>query len=156
MARASRTFRDACDMANPRWPGKRSRHSRRMRNPQLCVSGKRPMTWQDVIITVFSRCSLRSECLNSERFLDWLPYREAQCTCVIPDQVQITPNSVSRVSILRSMDLQASYGKLMTKFSLTACTHFSVNIHLRYCGHERKLVCHSCKVACKVNLNLPW
>ena len=26
-----------------RWRGKRSRHSRRMRNPQLCVSGKRPM-----------------------------------------------------------------------------------------------------------------
>ena len=27
--------------ANPRWRGKRSRHSRRMRNPQLCVSSKR-------------------------------------------------------------------------------------------------------------------
>ena len=27
-----------------RWRGKRSRHSRRMRNPQFCVSGKRPMT----------------------------------------------------------------------------------------------------------------
>ena len=26
-----------------RWRGKRSRHSRRMRNPQFCVSGKRPM-----------------------------------------------------------------------------------------------------------------
>ena len=26
-----------------RWPGKRSRHSRRMRNPQFYVSGKRPM-----------------------------------------------------------------------------------------------------------------
>ena len=30
-------------IANPRWPGKRSRHSRRMRNPQFYVSGKRPM-----------------------------------------------------------------------------------------------------------------
>ena len=28
-----------------RWRGKRSRHSRRMRNPQFCVSGKRPMEW---------------------------------------------------------------------------------------------------------------
>ena len=28
---------------NPRWRGKRSRHSRRMHNPQFCVSGKRPM-----------------------------------------------------------------------------------------------------------------
>ena len=26
-----------------RWRGKRSRHSRRMRNPQFCISGKRPM-----------------------------------------------------------------------------------------------------------------
>ena len=26
-----------------RWRGKRSRHSRRMRNPQLCVFGRRPM-----------------------------------------------------------------------------------------------------------------
>ena len=28
-----------------RWRGKRSRHSRRMRNPQFYVSGKRPMTY---------------------------------------------------------------------------------------------------------------
>ena len=30
-------------IAKQLWRGKRSRHSRRMRNPQLCVSGKRPM-----------------------------------------------------------------------------------------------------------------
>ena len=30
-------------IANPRWWGKRSRHSRRMRNQQFYVSGKRPM-----------------------------------------------------------------------------------------------------------------
>ena len=30
-------------IANPRCRGKRSRHSRRMRNPQFYVSGKRPM-----------------------------------------------------------------------------------------------------------------
>ena len=30
-------------VANPRWWGKRSRHSRRMRNPQSYVSGKRPI-----------------------------------------------------------------------------------------------------------------
>ena len=29
-------------IANPRWWGKRSRHSRRMRNPQFYVSGKSP------------------------------------------------------------------------------------------------------------------
>ena len=30
-------------IANPQWRGKRSRHSRRMRNPQFYVSGKRPI-----------------------------------------------------------------------------------------------------------------
>ena len=35
-----------------RWWGKRSRHSRRMRNPQLYVSGKRPMA---------SLCSVRPD-----------------------------------------------------------------------------------------------
>ena len=41
-------------IANPWWRGKRSRHSRRMRNPQFYVSGKRSIgrfvgTWHDVI-----------------------------------------------------------------------------------------------------------
>ena len=31
-------------IVNSRWRGKRSRHDRRMRNPQFYVSGKRPMT----------------------------------------------------------------------------------------------------------------
>ena len=30
-------------IANPRWRGKHSRHSRRMRNSQFCVPGKRPI-----------------------------------------------------------------------------------------------------------------
>ena len=30
-------------IANPRWRGKRAWHSRRIRNPQFCVSGKRPI-----------------------------------------------------------------------------------------------------------------
>ena len=42
-ARASRTCRDACRDRQPVMAGKRSRHSRRMRNPQFYVSGKRPM-----------------------------------------------------------------------------------------------------------------
>ena len=32
-----------------RWRRKRSRHSRRMRNPQFCVSGKRPMSYSRLI-----------------------------------------------------------------------------------------------------------
>ena len=39
------------------WRGKCSRHSRRMRNPQFCVSGKRPMRngflWDFIIIELF-------------------------------------------------------------------------------------------------------
>ena len=47
---ASRHVRDAravmhVGIVNPRWWWKRSRHSRRMRNPQFYVSGKRPMLW---------------------------------------------------------------------------------------------------------------
>ena len=39
-------------IANSRWRGKRFRHSRRMRNPQFYVSGKRPvvMTWASVYL----------------------------------------------------------------------------------------------------------
>ena len=45
---ASQHVRHARDMmhvgiANPRWRGKRFRHPRRMRNPQLYISSKRPM-----------------------------------------------------------------------------------------------------------------
>ena len=32
------------------WRGKRSRHSRRMRNPQFYVSGKRPMLWPQLSV----------------------------------------------------------------------------------------------------------
>ena len=38
-------------IANPRWRGKRSWHSRRMRNPQFYVSAKRPMSILELIIT---------------------------------------------------------------------------------------------------------
>ena len=31
-----------------RWRGKRSRYSRRMHNPQFCVSGKRPVAWRQI------------------------------------------------------------------------------------------------------------
>ena len=34
-----------CDFLWSQWRGKHSRHSRRMRNPQFNVSGKRPMPW---------------------------------------------------------------------------------------------------------------
>ena len=37
-------------VANPQWRGKRSRHSLRMRNPQLYVSGKRPTGMSRVLL----------------------------------------------------------------------------------------------------------
>ena len=43
-ARAPRTCRDACRDSLPAVAGKTARHFRRMRNPQLYVSGKRPIT----------------------------------------------------------------------------------------------------------------
>ena len=50
-------------IANPRWRGKRSRHSRRMRKQQFYVSGKRPIgqgrlsTYEDVMAwTPFPHC----------------------------------------------------------------------------------------------------
>ena len=37
-----------------RWRGKRSRHSRRMRNPQFYVSGKRPISpWRSLLVLLF-------------------------------------------------------------------------------------------------------
>ena len=37
-----------------RWPGKRFRHSRRMRNPQFCIFGKRPMVTIRAILKNFN------------------------------------------------------------------------------------------------------
>ena len=63
---AWRTCRDACcDRSEVGGGEKRSRHTRRMRKPQLCVSGKRPMQYKlavtqgigsfDRLLTVTSR-----------------------------------------------------------------------------------------------------
>ena len=39
-----------------RWRGKRSRYSRRMRNPQFCISGKRPMPCHSSLLMICHRC----------------------------------------------------------------------------------------------------
>ena len=49
--------------ANPQWRGKRSRHSRRMHNPQFYVSGKRPMvhkTGTTQGLVVYSEATFKS------------------------------------------------------------------------------------------------
>ena len=42
-----------------RWRGKRSRHSRCMRNPQFCVSGKRPVLLSSFICAWYLQCIIR-------------------------------------------------------------------------------------------------
>ena len=44
-------------IVNAQWRGKRSRHSRRMRNPQFYVSGMRPMEIQLCVICKIFRCT---------------------------------------------------------------------------------------------------
>ena len=56
--RASRTCHDAravmhVGIADPRWQGKRSWHSRHMGNPQMYVSGKRPITENIYLLPLF-------------------------------------------------------------------------------------------------------
>ena len=41
-------------IANPRWRGNRSRHSRRMQNSQFCVSGKRSIAGLDFNMKLYS------------------------------------------------------------------------------------------------------
>ena len=49
-----------------RWRGKCSRHSRRMRNPQFYVSGKRPMPSEGCLLTVGVICQWAGEPMPSE------------------------------------------------------------------------------------------
>ena len=51
-----------------RWRGKRSRHSRRMRNPQFYVSGKRP------IGEIFLMFTTRMQTVPNINFRAWFPY----------------------------------------------------------------------------------
>ena len=55
-------------IANPRWRGKRSRHSRRMRNPQFYVSGKRPMLYHGSIVMTWLTIT-RLNCIHQFVFV---------------------------------------------------------------------------------------
>ena len=65
-------------IANPRWRGKRSRHSRHMRNPQFYVSGKRPIgRWfsvskSRVMNWAFIRLKGSYLGLNYNPVIDWI------------------------------------------------------------------------------------
>ena len=55
-------------IANPRWRGKRPRHSRRMRNPQCYVSGKRPMdqVFPEWSVTIYGKGRITEYCEVSQ------------------------------------------------------------------------------------------
>ena len=54
-----------------RWRGKRSRHSRRMRNPQFYVSGKRPMEACDLLTHLFQARCLNRKILSERHIRIW-------------------------------------------------------------------------------------
>ena len=73
---ASRHVRHARAMmhvgiANPRCREKRSRHSRRMRNPQFYVSGKRPMFEEHVTLAFCLFTLHHKNCASHEAILCW-------------------------------------------------------------------------------------
>ena len=79
----------------PRWRGKRSRHSRRMRNPQSYVSGKRPMgTFSHIDVSVLEiilwmRPANESLSLAG-RIHKMIP---ARCYCVVFEISQACPKA---------------------------------------------------------------
>ena len=81
-----------------RWRGKRSRHSRRMRNTPFCVSGKRPMTLIHV------------QLLHNERFI-YLPWWRHQMEsfsallALCAGNSPITGEFPSQRPVMRSLDV---------------------------------------------------
>ena len=75
-------------IANPRWWGKRSRHSRCMRNRQFCVSGKRPMahshsTYLLIIIVSILWAFLKVSPVTKDNVFVRFPYCSAPATDLI-------------------------------------------------------------------------
>ena len=60
-----------CGFPLSRWRGKRSQHSRRMRNPQFYVSGKKPIQQQSVKIDVTEPESSNAVSLVLPRPVEW-------------------------------------------------------------------------------------
>ena len=97
-----------------RWRGKHSRHSRRMRNPQFCVSGKRPM----------APSSKRGACRAYSSRMSYLtsvslcsvphwPYNTAVLFASVWSQEAIKPDHVT--SLLSSSTMVLEPMKAMTK-----------------------------------------
>ena len=111
-----------------RWRGKRSRHSRRMRNPQFFVSGKRPTvlpprastmkSWQGVV------CLLQGELLLREmRSVQWFAggggYR------YISNMIIITSHNYIYISITISFKYDFNIkNRIWNNFKFTFVTNF--------------------------------
>ena len=112
-----------------RWRGKRSRHPRRMRNPQFCVSGKRPK--QDVILqglqqklqTSCSRCNKNTWHVESSYILQPPKY-----LLLFVNRFRYINDNVTKDRCSITMDTTIMLGPL--KFSLRATIdHHGPYIH---------------------------
>ena len=85
-------------IANPRSRGKRSRHSRRMRNPQFYVSGKRPI----------------------QRILAWNNYCNGRDTIILPNYENEFVSKIKGTRVtadgLTPISTKSFVGSIMTKF----------------------------------------
>ena len=69
-------------VANPWCRGKRSRHSRRMRNPQFYVTGKRPIAYSLELIQSCTKPSMYSQ--QYQTYKTWTTSIFLRCTVCLP------------------------------------------------------------------------
>ena len=127
-ARAWRTCRDACPRSltsgflRIRWRRKRSRYSRCMRNPQFCLSGKRPMYF-DTNYSVSRR--MRRHLIFSEIVINtemwWLPW-----LWFIEIFVEVS-NAIARFCCL---EWCIKFPQIYASFSIQICVPISHNVLL--------------------------
>ena len=100
-------------IANPRWWGKRSRHSRCMRNPQFCVSGKRP------IMHSFSSSLYENQCVvkwchillfDNKRFIS-ISIHWILLTLFIDEYMQVLCAIIVRKTIIESINVPRIWKK---------------------------------------------
>ena len=71
-----------------RWRGKRSRHSQRMRTPQFCVSGKRPMPWSISTTTAVRRVQSKN---GTPELFPWWTVRILKIRIYFKQYIQSIP-----------------------------------------------------------------
>ena len=130
--------------ANPRWRGKRSRHSRRMRNPPLYVSGKTPIdgwviaewlavwpqqgvakdtfkllvppvqSWQPVFVFFYLAASARIHVLMSPPYNVMYVHLSVRCKQPSPDTTRCSDQSVIPLSLCHSFFWRMGHGRVVS------------------------------------------